>query len=613
MSIITSSITPILHNLFNGIDLDNDIMQSLYQSASTITHTDVTEAFRLYLIDYITCKVDWPSITYFENCWLETHEIVYKLSIIFNFIPRLNLNILFNQCWEGFLEEHGAIIILEFNKHLMDTKYLNFIKTIEKHYLPFYKLLIESIYLNSPHVTIKCDTLKNYIAESMCIITKLNDLVSFYDIDCFNFSRYTQLIYNTPYIIPLIKCELEDNNYEYVNNILKLIHDIKNNNNIINLVVEHFTHNISSKLPLIKTVNGYINKLIIIHSHFNNNTATRHLQNRISEYYKDIMNCYDNYDTFILQYLNHKITKNLYLCIHTLSLMDYIKDKDIFLEKYKVKLTKRLIIAIQMHYQDYRILDKIKTYDLIEFSTTSKMIIDKAKSYKLNSELQVNPTYITNLSYASMGMWPIKASNTTVSPQSAFMPQKLLIENMLHKKYPERILQWNTNCIIGIMTVSINNREIEIEANVDIIDVLLQFNDNTHLVNVRTDIVNCLMGSGIILHNVTNNSICINENYNKLVNKRIVLSTRPKPINKTIKRKIETVERSPYIQALIVNYMKKNKDRLCNVDELFTICKETTAKRFDLERPLFDENITKLDSHDYIKLSKDKSMIDYVL
>jgi hypothetical protein len=175
----------------------------------------------------------------------------------------------------------------------------------------------------------------------------------------------------------------------------------------------------------------------------------------MNTYYNSIINTQSDYDRFLLNYLNRQINNNGYLCNNTLNLIDFVKDKDIFLEKYMFPFTCRLISNPKrdIHYQDYRIMDKLNEYDIMEYSKITKILLDNKKSAEINNEIrETYLTYKTNLTYASTGIWPIMHINNTINTNSAFTPQKQMIETYIKNKHSHRTLTWNKDYITGIMT-----------------------------------------------------------------------------------------------------------------------------------------------------------------
>jgi hypothetical protein len=555
--------------------------------------------FRKELIGYIDSMPE-TTVVNFEHYWLDSQG---KLVVIENIFPNINLRTIFIDVWDNYLSTHFEQILSGFKKDRND-QYLNFVNIIRQYHRVHYKNIIESMYTQYPNIG-RCGTLETYIILCEAYNLRHKTTLSYYGIQNFDNARLYPYLYDTEQLKTLIEYELSNSNYEPISRIFKYIQEF--GGKVFQSIVNHFTQASKPKMSLKEMVNIYINKLTILETYFNYKTIRNIV---ILNYTQKFKKYSKTYDIFLLQYINTVIKKDLYLTRTILSLLDYVVDKDIFIAKYIGGVVRRTINTTTFHYQDMRMIQQLYKYDLTDYSKLAKIMADKQQSVIINGEIaSIYPNYMTNMTYAASGMWPLKYANAYKAP-SCFYKQQKLIETYIGCRYEKRKLYWNPHYIIGVIDVNLAGASFEMEAPADIIELILKFTDTDKIsaANIATDDSEALISIGLI--ESRDDMLHLNLHFKPDDNKRVIC--RPKAAKKTAKKadKKAAIHREPFIQAYIVRYMKHTESIAIHCDTLYENCKTHAESRFSLERAMFDINLNKMVDMDLITISYDK-MVEY--
>jgi len=218
-------------------------------------------------------------------------------------------------------------------------------------------------------------------------------------------------------------------------------------------------------------------------------------------------------------------------------------------------------------------------------------------------------------------MWPLKYRDIYKAP-SCFSKQQELIETYIGCRYENRKIYWNPNYITGIVEVNLAGGSFELDAPVDVIELLLKFDAKEAIASADADAkeaiafadakaaIASLIAIGLIEQK--GDMLYLNLHFNPDGKKRIICRPRAAKAAKAAKavKAAADIQREPFIQAYIVRYMKHSKSITIHSDDLYEKCKTHAKSRFSLERDMFDINLKKMEDMDLISIA-DGQMVEY--
>ena len=600
----------IIDYIFNETDIIEDIENIMLIDFDS---DKILEMFKNILNNKINnCIV---SIDEFERNWFYTYEKLNITSDYFNYINKNNFKSIFENAWYNFLENNHISLFNIFFNNLQNNIFINinFIKKIEKFipkiYNNFIDLLLNNrinFYVNNFNCEIKeIIQIKKYVDSFIKKLSTETYLYNIYGLKINNNKIYSNLLniyFDNDYFKKLIENELILKNYNIISDVNKTCNNVFVRNTIYNILITHFKSKFKSQDKITIIINKYLEILTIINVHFDDNKNDK-LIDKFLNMFKQIIEKYDILDKYLLNYIN----KHTNYKTEVLDLIDYVKDKDIFLLKYKLQLTKNILYNKKITH-DKIIIDKLNALNIIDVSRLNIMLKDYNNSIIINNEIQqIDCTYNTSLVYASNGIWPLKnidnTDNTDNIP-SCFSKQQNIITTFLNSKFENRKLYFNSNYIYGIIEMTLNNKTYEIYTNVKIIDILLKFNDCDKISKDISKNYDILLHETILIEK--ENYLYLNLNYSN-DNSKLILDNKVIKNNKSQTKKID-IDRQLLLHSIIIKIMKLNKNLDKNI--LFNRTKSKCKSYFKLNEELFKKELKVLLRQEYI--SENNEIITYI-
>lgn len=499
------------------------------------------------------------------------------------------------------LNEFLKILCNIFKRQIIDIKDTPLpqnIKRINKYFesIQYYKNILNYYYFIKDEL-FKIDTdIRNIIIENLCDIIK-NNSISEIEFVLVN-SQNEQILFSNIYHV---EQSLDYNNV--VDNIILLI-DKKSSSENLNIIISIIT------ILNISPINMQI----------------------ISQKITKLLDDFDNINNILDNYIkNNKINEVSTLII----LINQIKNKDIFINKYHELLIKRLLFNFSEYsamnttsnkpekFNEYIDTENLvlnifnKFYDDKLLYKSKKIIHDTLLSHKNKEELNIHNLSVITTSYNN---WDINQIEGLINQDTIRTIINTNLGSYLNKyqeyylsKYNDRILNWFPH--FGEVNITYLDQELKmlpiqfiiVEMFNDINKILVQDIINSKvLINYSTkfkyDIIGSLVLSG--LFSISNDYLVLSMGGNFKENLiEIFFNNSDYTIIWEEKRNEELLHTREEITKANINKILKTNN--LNNEELFNITKET-IKVFELDINTFDKSIKSMIDMDYIKLENEK-------
>lgn len=602
----------IIDYIFNETEIIEDIENIMLIDFDS---DKILELFKNILNNKINnCSV---SIDEFERNWFYTYEKLNITTEYFNYINKNNFKSIFEDVWFNFLENNHISLFDIFFNNLQNNIFINinFIRIIEefmpKIYTNFINLLLNNrINYYTKNINYETNNLKDYVSQFKTSLATETKIYNIYGIKHNNNKIYRNLLniyFNHDIFKILINKELLSKNYTNIYKINLICNNLFVSNTIYNELITYFMSKFKSNDKITIIVKKYLEILTIINNYFikqeryqSDCCEADKIKQLFLNMFKNLIEKYDILDKYLLNYIN----KNTNYKTEVIDLIDYVKDKDIFLLKYKLQLTKNILYNKKITY-DKIIIDKLNALNIIDVSRLNIMLKDYNNSNIINNEIQqIDSKYNTSLVYASNGIWPLKNIDNTDNIPSCFSKQQNIITTFLNSKFENRNIHFNSNYIYGIIEMTLNNKTYEIYANVKIIDILLRFNDCDKISKDISENYDILLHENILIEK--ENYLYLNLNYSN-DNAKLILDNKVIKNNKIQTKKID-IDRQLLLHSIIIKLMKFNKNLDKNI--LFNKSKSKCKSYFKLNEELFNKELKVLLRQEYI--SENNEIITYI-
>lgn len=531
------------------------------------------------------------TINSFELSWISILNNIKILNKIVS-ISFIKLFIVLKNTWLNWFNINNESIFKEF--YICPSNYITFINILNNYFKNEHNIIINSL------INYKINFYKiNFYKKDTSIENDItiNSYLDVYNKDL-NFENNIEKTLNISNYVEIIKLRDSYFNNLIFNNLIidclkkKQFEIVTNINYNLDEIITDYYISLINKDNCLKTISDYLKLYKLLTDNFPKSTLNCFIDKCIK-----IFSAYKDYDNYLIQYINKQIQKNKKININ---LLNYIKENDVFISKYKVSLISRFLKNDDITNQDLSIYTKLKSIIAIDFSKIKILFDDKKKSKLLNQQIKIiSNNYITNLTYGCNGIWPLNMSSKPIV--KSFSKQKDIIEVYLNSKFENRNVYFNNNFISGIVNVNLNNTDFTIEASSYIIDILLRFNETNFIENknIENHHLNPLIEENILYKK--DNKIYLNLDF-KSEEKHLKLKT----INKKsiVKKTNLDIDRQSCVKCFITKFMKKNKSE--TFDMVFKKTKQNVAKMFKLEKLLYKTCIKNLIDLEIIKKTNDQ-------
>lgn len=302
----------------------------------------------------------------------------------------------------------------------------------------------------------------------------------------------------------------------------------------------------------------------------------------------------------------------MYECV---SLVNYIKDKDVFFTYYKKLFSRRLITMKKVTLERVVLICLKKQFSAAYTHNLEKMFKDIESADEINQEFRQTATSCLNMTVLTQGCWP----NFSLATIPASMQSQI---DEFQKFYKTKFSGRNLK-ILSIGTCEIKMGKFVLHTNVAQMNVLLAINETSDfdeickITQLGSDVVQGVLASLMLAkHPVVikkNDGYIMNSNFkSKTISVKITQNSK----KETAVEKKETMkqvedERNMKIDAVIVRHMKARKESDYN-----TIVIETTKALQNFFNPnpqMIKKRIETLIEREYMCRSEDDNkMFIYV-
>lgn len=411
-------------------------------------------------------------------------------------------------------------------------------------------------------------------------------------------------------IVYLFKNFYKKESYSNIDNLFKYMVDIKNLYNTI------FSKNINYS----KTINYHLNYSIssfATHEEYISyvKNISKNNINEINKFLEFLIeDLQDNFDEKfnieLIKYLN-KFIHNKSVIENINAIINLLKDKESFVVYYKNGLKKRLLNDnVYLENEKYLINVFMKNENLLDVSRMDVMLNDFQKSIIINNEYNSLFNNSNNVLLTTYDMWNFKQSSYNDKFNSTSFKNELeLMENNFKTYYKTNNGTKNVEFVHNISKCIISFNNIDLVCNYLQADLLYMFNDtnsiNLNEINIDKELLYSLTKPKILIKK--GKIVKVNSNFKykkpslelyKLYNQTV------KTINKGIKKDLNKIifEKKEIIDCALVNFLKKNQNKIINFDILLKITNDKLSKKFTIDKELLIERLSYLIDKEYIKI-----------
>jgi cullin 1 len=316
--------------------------------------------------------------------------------------------------------------------------------------------------------------------------------------------------------------------------------------------------------------------------------------------------------------------------------IQFFTDKDLFVEEYRIQLSKRLL-SVDSHEreQDERnMISKLKrNYRAVsDLHKLEKMLLDKTSSFNLKQDfvkfedLKEIP-FDFNVNVLTMGTWPMTIKEPFIPP-TVFMTAQNIFKKFYDTKFERRVLNWSYLQGSTVQLLGHFNQQKLFDSTTIQASILLMYNNVDSL--KFEDILNELGLTPDTLKKTLNSLIMSNllvreeegsvdqvdwekSNYKfntSFEHKLYKIKLQPPRLNQNEvtknQLKIES-DRTFILDAVIVRIMKSKKQ--IGISELITCVMEHVLEQFKPDPKMIKKRIESLIERDYLQREQENTSI----
>lgn len=480
-----------LDEIKNKLDIEiKDISNIFNYNFDIVKYEEKYYEFEEYCIkiNYIYKFFNLQISYYFgEKFFIENNVIAFfnelwNKNILKNFSSKIKHIISYNI----YLESYSNFTLNNFNVkntiNIFNKKFKLFYNELVIYYLEFLKIKYNDIVTNlelKKNPLIIFELYKNSNLQQINVVKNYFSLTETLNIDL----SFIKEIFIDKFIEIIDKIIESDNNFKILKEFFSNYLEIFDNCHLLDLFINKLSDKLFKKINKTTIIENYneIREFIskICSSNF---LLISNFNSKILKFIKS-----ENIDTAF--FLNKYIDENFKNFNYSyLKIIDII-DKDLFEIYYKKSFYKRLLKKKININKEYDLLNKLMIYEFDFTSTLNKLINDLVVSNSLENDIDqlVKDDVKINIKFFTAGLWPIpnEPELKCESLSKSFINYKNKIEQFYNEKYSDnersfpikRKLIWNKN----LLTCTLRFNKYLITVNSDLVDLLLEFNNNSEI------------------------------------------------------------------------------------------------------------------------------------